>query len=85
MNMAKLVSGSMRGWVSLVPDEAVWPLIKHLNGLLEQQAGLLGDAYLDIPADRFGPKDFIDEGHFSPGGSMKFASFVAPGVAKACK
>ncbi|WP_428663394.1 SGNH/GDSL hydrolase family protein [Reyranella sp.] len=85
MNIAQPVSVSMRGWVALVPDAVVWPLIKHLNLLLEQQAGLLGDTYVDIPADRFAPEDFIDEGHFSPGGSMKFAALLAPGVAKACK
>ncbi len=80
MNIAELVSASMRGWVPLVPDEAVWPMIKHLNGLLEQQAGLLGDTYLDISVERFGPKDFIDEGHFRRRVD-DVPSLLAPGAA----
>ena len=84
MNVDELAAG-LAGWSPFVPDEATRPLIKRLNGLLKHEAGLLGDVYVHIPVDAFTPSDFIDEGHFSPAGSAKFASLLAPSVAATCQ
>lgn len=85
MNTRLMASDSMRGWVRLVPDRDVWPLIAHLNTLLRHEADTLHDLYVDVPVAAFGPEDFIDEGHFSPAGSMKFAHYVTPAAREACK
>ncbi|WP_421999008.1 SGNH/GDSL hydrolase family protein [Reyranella sp.] len=83
MNVDHLAA-ALEEWSPFIPDEATWPLIRRLNGQLKREAGLLGDVYVDIPVGEFKPSDFIDEGHFSPAGSAKFASLLAPSVAAAC-
>ena len=34
--------------------------------------------HADVPIDDFQPADFADEGHFSPRGSLKFATLLMP-------
>ena len=67
-----------------VHEKDVWPLIARLNGIVRQEAVRLGDTYADIPIDDFQSADFGDEGHFTPAGSLKFATLVAPQVKRAC-
>jgi hypothetical protein len=85
MNRAELVGESIRGWAPFVRDKDTWPLIARLNGLLRREAKVLGDAYIDVRIEEFQPDDFVDEGHFSPAGSMKFATLLETAVAAACK
>ena len=84
MNRAILTHDRTDGWLPFVHDKDVWPLISHLNGIVRQEAARLGDAYADIPVDDFSPADFSDEGHFTPAGSLKFATLLAPQVKQAC-
>jgi len=72
-------------WVPFVPAKEMGPMIDWLNGILRREAGALGDIYVDMPADRFGPDDFFDIGHFVASGSRKFAALLAPTVAEACR
>jgi lysophospholipase L1-like esterase len=60
------------------------PMIAHFNRLLQREAAALGDRYIDVPTDGFLAADFIDEGHFSPSGALRFAAAVAPAVAETC-
>ena len=60
------------------------PMIAHTNRLLQREAAALGDRYIDVPANSFSDTDFIDEGHFSPAGALRFAREIAPTVAEAC-
>jgi hypothetical protein len=68
-----------------VRDKDFWPLVARLNDLLRQEAGKLADVYVDVPVEDFQPADFIDEGHFAPAGSTKFAAHLIPVVTKTCK
>ena len=42
-------------------------------------------AMLEVPREAFAPADFIDEGHFSPAGAIKFANRIAPAIRDACR
>ena len=84
MNLEELAKDRGTGWI-LVPDKDTWPLIERLNGLLRREAEKLGDVYVDIPVSDFTPQDFIDVGHFSPSGSLKFATLLAPAIRKDCR
>jgi lysophospholipase L1-like esterase len=84
MNRAILTREQTDGWLPFVHDKDVWPLISRLNGIVRQEAARLGDTYADIPVDDFQPADFGDEGHFTPDGSLKFATLLAPQAKQAC-
>ena len=60
-------------------------LILRLNGLLKREAEALGDVYVDVEPWDFTSDDFVDHGHFTPAGSLKFAAKLAPAVAAACR
>lgn len=85
MNRTTLTRDQTDGWLPFVHEKDVWPLIGHLNGIVRREAARLGDVYADIPVDNFGPSDFSDEGHFTPSGSLKFATLLAPTVKQACR
>lgn len=84
MSRERMTRGRTDGWVLFVSQKEMWPLIQWLNGILRREAEALGDVYVDVPADRFGPEDFFDIGHFVASGSRKFAELLAPSVAEAC-
>jgi hypothetical protein len=84
MNRAVLTGESTDGWVPYVKDKDLWAAIEHLNGVLRREAAALGDPYIDVPVGDFQAADFSDEGHFVPRGSLKFATHLAPAVARAC-
>jgi hypothetical protein len=46
---------------------------------------LLGDSYVDAPLQAFHNADFIDEGHFSHEGAVKFAGYVVPTARAVCR
>ncbi len=84
MNRAALTGDGTDGWVPYVRNKDLWPAIEHLNGVLRREAAALGDPYIDVPVGDFDMADFSDEGHFVPRGSLKFATSLAPAVARAC-
>jgi lysophospholipase L1-like esterase len=85
MNRAALTRDESGGWLPFVRDKDMWSLLARLNGIAREEAARLGDAYADIPVDAFQPSDFSDEGHFTPAGSLKFATLLAPAARAACR
>lgn len=85
MNRAELADNQFDTWIPFVEDKDVWALVVRLNAIARREAAALGDTYIDVPVDRFDRADFIDLGHFTPRGSAKFASLVAPGIGAACR
>jgi hypothetical protein len=85
MDRHRLVGETPSWWIPLVPPRAVFGLIGRLNGILEREAGALGDAYVALPVEKFDDAGFQDEGHFSEQGSLLFATLLAPAVAANCR
>lgn len=84
MNPDRTSSTTMRGWLPFVTPDQMLPMIARSNRLLQQEAARLGDRYIDVRPEKFHDSDFVDEGHFSPAGALKFATEIAPTVAEAC-
>jgi lysophospholipase L1-like esterase len=84
MNPYQSSSETMRGWLPFVTPDQMLPMIARFNRLLQREAAALGDRYIDVLASSFHDTDFIDEGHFSPAGALRFAHEIAPSVAEAC-
>ena len=84
MNPDRTSSKTMRGWLPFVTPDQMLPMIARSNRLLQQEAAGLGDPYIDVRPENFQDSDFVDEGHFSPAGALKFATEIAPAVAQAC-
>ena len=85
MDHRRLMAGEFWGWVPFLRPQDVSLLILRLNDLLKREAEALGDIYVDIASQDFTSDDFIDNGHFTPAGSLKFAARLAPAVAAACR
>jgi lysophospholipase L1-like esterase len=85
VNRAQLSGDGRYGWLPLVRDRDVWPMLQEFNALLARTAKALGDIYVDIPPDSFGDADFVDNGHFSVQGARRFAADLAPVVRDACR
>lgn len=85
MDHRRLLAGEPYGWVPFLRPQDTSPLILRLNGLLKREAEALGDVYVDIAPQDFTSDDFVDHGHFTPAGSLKFAQRLAPALAAACR
>jgi len=85
LNRAAFTSESGYGWLPLVRDRDVPGMLDHMNDLLMRTAAELHDTGIAIASDRFGPQDFIDNGHFNPHGAAHFAEVIAPPVRDACR
>jgi len=85
VNPDRLTGEGFYGWVPLVRDRDVWPLLQKLNQALAATARSLGDIYIDVPSASFKDSDFVDQGHFSPQGAQRFADALAPVVRDACR
>lgn len=85
MDRGRLTSDSTDGWLPFVHDKDVWALLERLNAIVRREAAALGDVYADIPVGDFQTADFSDEGHFTPAGSLKFATALAPIAKQACR
>jgi hypothetical protein len=85
LNEALYRNESIDGWIPLLSNREVLPLLYRLVALLRDKASSLGDGYIDVPASVFRPSDFRDNGHFLPSGANRFASLIAPAVARACR
>ena len=85
VNPEQLKGDGFYGWVPLVRDRDIWPLLQSFNRVLASTARDLGDLDIDVPAASFGDKDFVDNGHFSKVGAQRFAKALAPEVRDACR
>ena len=85
INRARFAGEGRYGWLPLVRDRDVWPLLQQLNALLDRTAQTLGDRRVDVSPDDFSDADFADNGHFSARGSRRFAQLLAPAVRDACR
>jgi hypothetical protein len=85
VNRAQLSGDGRYGWLPLVRDRDVWPMLREFNALLARTAKELGDIHVDIPPDSFGGADFVDNGHFSVRGAQRFAADLVPVVRDACR
>lgn len=85
VNPARLAGDGLYGWLPRVRDRDVWPMLRQLNAALERAARDLGDTFVAVPLDAFGPADFVDQGHFSAAGARRFADLLAPRVREACR
>jgi hypothetical protein len=84
-DLAKAVDKKKKhAWMPFVSLRDLWSLQAGFNELLKADAANGGYLYIDADIDKFTPADFIDAGHFSPGGAEKFASRVAEEVRRAC-
>jgi lysophospholipase L1-like esterase len=85
LNEAYYRDDAFNGWIPLIRNREVLPLLDRLLGLLNAEAATLGDAYVGVPSSAFEPADFLDNGHFLASGASRFASLIAPGVAQGCR
>ena len=85
VNREKLQGDGRYGWLPLVRDRDVWPLLERFNAILERTAKASGDTYVAVPPDAFTGADFVDNGHFSAQGWRRFAGYLAPAVREACR
>lgn len=85
VNRAALTGEGRYGWLPLVRDRDVWPMLEGLRGVLAKVAAETGDGLANLPIDSFGPADFSDNGHFSPSGARRFAEALAPLVRERCR
>lgn len=85
LNLAALDDDEVYGWLPLVRNKDVWPLLSRFNSRLKEEASTLGDAYIAAQPELFTSADFKDNGHFLEPGSLKFARLLAPLVEQACR
>jgi lysophospholipase L1-like esterase len=85
VNRDRLKGEGLYGWLPRVRDRDLPTLLQESNTLLERTARAMGDTYVALPADAFGPTDFVDEGHFSAAGARRFAAILAPVVRQTCR
>lgn len=85
MDHRRLLAGEPWGWVPFLRVQDISPLMLRLNGLLKHEAEALGDIHIDVPPTDFTSDDFMDQSHFVPSGSLKFAARLASAVAAACR
>ena len=84
-NRPLLTTPSRPGWFPLLRNMDIWPLQDPFNHILKDTAEAVGSLWIIPPVDEFQNADFVDKGHFSPRGSEKFASILAPLVRANCK
>ena len=79
--------GSMQStWTPLVDAKDVEHLMQAMNGDLADVARETNTLYLDKPlAIGWQRGDFVDSGHFSAEGAVKFAQAIAPAIAANCR
>ena len=85
LNRAQLTGDGMYGWIPYVRDRDLWALQVRFNEVLRDTARALDDTFVAAPIDSFGDADFVDQGHFSAPGALKFSGLVAPAIGEACR
>ena len=86
VNPDRLTGEGFYGWVPLVRDRDVWPLLQKFNAGAGRHGAQPGRR-LYRRARRLvqATADFVDNGHFSPQGAQRFAEALAPMVRDACR
>jgi hypothetical protein len=84
LNAAAFQGDGADGWLPLLRNKDVLPLLRRFNDLLRREAAALGDVYIDVPDEAFEPSDFRDNGHFLSAGSSKFAALLAAPIGRTC-
>lgn len=73
------------GWVPLVPYHDVPKVLDQLNEDLRRLATRIDVPFLDAPLSvQWHADDFVDDGHFNPVGTAKFADALAGSIARIC-
>jgi len=72
------------GWVPYVKNSNLWPLQKRFNNMVSEIAKEKEFFYYSPNEDFFTDQDFLDHGHFSKEGAIKFANLVMPIVKESC-
>ena len=86
LNKEKLEQSDGRyGWLPRVKDRDVWPLQERFNQVLKKTAVQLGAGFIHVDQAAFHDADFVDQGHFSPQGSKKFAEAVSGSIGAYCR
>ncbi|TAJ96111.1 MAG: SGNH/GDSL hydrolase family protein [Reyranella sp.] len=85
VNRDRLKGEGLYGWLPRVRDRDLPQLLQQSNAALERTARALGDTYVALSPEAFGPADFVDEGHFSAAGARRFAALLAPVVRETCR
>jgi lysophospholipase L1-like esterase len=85
INRPAFTSEGRYGWLPLLRDRDVPPVLQSLNDRLARAAGALGDPFVGIPPETFGAADFVDNGHFSVQGARRFAEALLPTLREACR
>jgi hypothetical protein len=85
LNRQRLAGDGMYGWMPYVRDRDVWPLQARFNEILRDTARDLDDPFVDADIESFTAGDFIDEGHFTPAGAIKFAHRIGPAILEDCR
>jgi len=86
LNWGRFTSDRPSSWSPLVPDRAVPELMGRLNTAMLALAGTLGVPTVpEVLAVAWDDQDFVDNGHFSPRGTVKFAEALSPTIERTCK
>jgi lysophospholipase L1-like esterase len=72
------------GWVPYVKNSDLWPLQKRFNNMVNEISKEKRFFYYSPNEDLFSDQDFLDHGHFSKEGAIKFANLVMPKVKESC-
>ena len=72
-------------WAPLVKRGDFPPLVARFNSVLKDATASIPAKYIDAGITNFGDGDFLDLGHFTPKGTVKFAGLISPEVANYCQ
>tara|TARA_B100000767_G_C19756827_1_gene533303 strand:- start:1361 stop:2599 length:1239 start_codon:yes stop_codon:yes gene_type:complete len=72
------------GWVPYVKNSNLWPLQKRFNNMVNKISKEKEFFYYSPNEDFFTDQDFLDHGHFSKEGAVKFANLVLPKIKQSC-
>ncbi len=84
LNYRKLTRAQRYGWFPLVNDKDVRPIQEYFNRLLEKSAKAHGAGFIEVPYEKFDEADFVDNGHFSASGAIKFANAISGAIKSTC-
>jgi hypothetical protein len=84
LNESQFTAEARYGWFPLVRDKDVPAIQRHFNAALAEAGRSEGFKVILFEPKRFGVEDFVDNGHFSPVGAMKFADGIGEIVRETC-
>ena len=84
LNKARLTKDKPYGWVPLVKDKDLWAIQSWFNDALLDESTKMNTPTIVLDINEFHDSDFVDNGHFSEQGAIKFASKIERRVAEVC-